>query len=155
MLFMLDVVANHVGKSRRPSFDEQSVVSIRSHMQRPSQLGSYDCLRYRSDPLCRSAAAAWPRAEFSEGRTDPHACTKTKRDVATVGTPKTFVDLQCLRICGLKRDARGWRLNLDLFDLHVQRYIDNPVDMTVAGLPPFGSNATGVCWPNYVFGGAD
>ena len=34
------------------------------------------------------------------------------------------------------------------------RYIDNPVDMGAAGLPPFGSNATGVCWPNYDFGGA-
>jgi hypothetical protein len=42
-----------------------------------------------------------------------------------------------------------------LSGFHVHRYIDKPVEMSAAGLPPFGSNATGVCWPNYDFDGAD
>ena len=29
----------------------------------------------------------------------------------------------------------------------------HPVEMTSAGRPPFGSNASGVCYPNYTFGG--
>ena len=98
MLFMLDVVANHVGESRTPPFDEQSVVSIQRSHNYATTLVSYHRLRYRSDSLCRSAAAAWPRAEFSEGRTNPYACTKTKPDVATVGTPESFVDVKMIII---------------------------------------------------------